>query len=195
MSLSKRSCPSCSTWKLCSISGAQTPSASVPTVSWDINGNLKSDKIRFTFSFFLLWDQKELKKTELFFFLFSKKGTFENFKVIRMYYEFTLKRYDILMQGWGFGRIRWFLASRIQIHYLFLLDPDPTCNKRFGKLFLSSTKFKPDSTNSSLKWWFIRSNFMPTYFKYKYIFSSLRIKVGSGSKKKSWILIPDILTD
>ena len=59
MSLSKRSCPSCSTWKLCSISGAQTPSASVPTVSWDINGNLKYDKTVYFIFFSTMWLKRE----------------------------------------------------------------------------------------------------------------------------------------
>jgi len=49
-------------------------------------------------------------------------------------------------------------------------ETDLTCNNGYIKLFSSWTKYKPDSTNSSLKWWFIRSNFMPTYSKYKFIF-------------------------
>ena len=38
---------------------------------------------------------------------------------------------------------------------------------------------------------FIRSNYMPTYLKYKYIFSSFRFKVGSGFffSQLSWIRI------
>ena len=45
----------------------------------------------------------------------------------------------------------------------------------------------------------MKSNFMPTYLKYKYIFPSFRIKVGSGlfsaepdpdPGKKCWILTP-----
>ena len=54
-------------------------------------------------------------------------------------------------------------------------DPDPTCNNGFIKLFSSWTKCKPESTNSSVKWWFIISNFMPTYLKYKYIFFFISI--------------------
>ena len=95
---------------------------------------------------------------------------------------------------------------------LFSLDPDPnpTCNNGIIKLFLSYTKYKPESTNSSLKLWFIRSNFMPTYLNYIYIFffisnqgrirSRIQIRIwsqcfffsqaGSGSMKKYWILIP-----
>ena len=82
---------------------------------------------------------------------------------------------------------------------IFSTDPDPTCNNGFIKLFLSWTKYKSESTNSSIKWWFIISNFMPTYLKYEYIFSSFRFKVGSGfffqlsririHGKKCWILI------
>ena len=49
-------------------------------------------------------------------------------------------------------------------------DPDPTCNNGFIKLFLSWTKYKSESTNSSIKWWVIISNFIPIYLKYKYIF-------------------------
>ena len=49
-------------------------------------------------------------------------------------------------------------------------DPDPTCNNGFIKLFLSWTTYKSESTNSSIKWWVIVSNFIPTYLKYKYIF-------------------------
>ena len=30
-------------------------------------------------------------------------------------------------------------------------DPDPTCNNGFMKLFLSRTKYKSESTNSSIK--------------------------------------------
>ena len=49
-------------------------------------------------------------------------------------------------------------------------DPDPTCNNGFIKLFLSWTKYKSESTNSSIKWWVIISNFIPTNLKYKNIF-------------------------
>jgi len=38
---------------------------------------------------------------------------------------------------------------------LYSLDPDPTCNNGYIKSFSSSTKYKPDSTNSSIKLWFI----------------------------------------
>ena len=62
----------------------------------------------------------------------------------------------------------------------FSLDPDPTCNNGFIKLFSYWTKYKPELPNSSWKWWFIRSTFEPTYLKYKYIFSSFWFKVGSG---------------
>ena len=34
---------------------------------------------------------------------------------------------------------------------LFSTDPDPTCNNGFIKLFLSRTKYKSESTNSSIK--------------------------------------------
>ena len=53
---------------------------------------------------------------------------------------------------------------------LFLSDPDPTCNNVYIKLISSWTKYKPESTNSSLKLWFLKSIFMPTYLKYKYFF-------------------------
>ena len=43
------------------------------------------------------------------------------------------------------------------------------------KLFSSGTKCKPELTNSSLKLLFKRSNFMPTYLKFKWI------KVGYGA--------------
>ena len=58
---------------------------------------------------------------------------------------------------------------------LFSADPDPTCNNGFIKLFLSWTKYKSESTNSSIKWWVIISNFIPTYLKYKYIFFFISI--------------------
>ena len=54
-------------------------------------------------------------------------------------------------------------------------DPDPTCNNGFIKLFLSWKKYKSESTNSSIKWWVIISNFIPTYLKYKYIFFFISI--------------------
>ena len=54
-------------------------------------------------------------------------------------------------------------------------DPYPTCNNGFIKLFLSWTKYKSESTNSSIKWWVIISNFIPTYLKYKYIFFFISI--------------------
>ena len=38
--------------------------------------------------------------------------------------------------------------------------PDPTCNNIYIK----------ESTNSSLKWWFIKPIFIPTYLKYRYSF-------------------------
>ena len=62
-------------------------------------------------------------------------------------------------------RIRWFLALRNQDILLFSLDPDPTCNNEFIKLFSSWTKYKPESTNPIES--NPRSNFMPTYLKYK----------------------------
>ena len=60
---------------------------------------------------------------------------------------------------------------------LFSTDPDsdPTCNNGFIKLFLSWTKYKSESTNSSIKWWVIISNFIPTYLKCKYIFFFISI--------------------
>ena len=78
-------------------------------------------------------------------------------------------------------------------------DPDLTCNNGFIKSFSSWTKYIPESTNSSIKWWFIISNFIPTYLEYKYIFSSFRFqvgsRVGSGSvEKKFRILILVIST-
>ena len=58
---------------------------------------------------------------------------------------------------------------------LFSTDPDPTCNNGFIKLFLSWTKYKSESTNSSIKWWVIISIFVPTYLKYKNIFFFISI--------------------
>ena len=49
---------------------------------------------------------------------------------------------------------------------LFSSDPESTSNNRYIKSFSSLTKYKPESTNSSLKW-FIKSNFLPNYLKYK----------------------------
>ena len=95
-------------------------------------------------------------------------------------------RWKIQIPNQSWGSLDFWLWK----HYFFSLDlyPGPTCNNGFIKLFSSWTKYKPESTNSSLKWWFTRSNFMPTYLKYKYMFfSSFRIKVGSGSKEKNWI--------
>ena len=40
-------------------------------------------------------------------------------------------------------------------------DQDHTCNNRFIKLFISWTKYKSESTNSSIKWCVIISNFYP----------------------------------
>ena len=72
---------------------------------------------------------------------------------------------------------------------LFSMDPDldPTCNNRFIKLFLSWTKYKPELTNSSIKWWLI-SNFMPTYLKHKYIFFFISI---SGRIRNIFLAEPD----
>ena len=53
---------------------------------------------------------------------------------------------------------------------LYSSDPDPICNSGYKKLFSSSIKNKPESTNSSLMLWFIKSNFMPAYLIYKYTF-------------------------
>ena len=58
---------------------------------------------------------------------------------------------------------------------LFSLDPDPTCNNGFIKLFSSWTKYNPELKSSIIKWWFIISNFMPTYQRYKYIFFFISI--------------------
>ena len=54
--------------------------------------------------------------------------------------------------------------------FTFFTGSGCTCNNGYKISFSSWTKYKPKSTNSSLKWWYIRSNFMPTYLKYKYIF-------------------------
>ena len=56
---------------------------------------------------------------------------------------------------------------------LFSTDPDPTCNNGFIKSFLSWTKYKSESTNSSITWWVIISNFIPTYLKYIFFFISI----------------------
>ena len=65
-------------------------------------------------------------------------------------------------------------------------DPDPTCNNGFIKLFLSWTTYKSESTNSSIKWWVIISNFIPTYLKYKYIFVFISISGGIRIFLFSW---------
>ena len=75
---------------------------------------------------------------------------------------------------------------------LFSSYPDPTCNNGFIKLFSSWTKYKPEITKLSLKWWFIGSTFMPSYLKYKYIFLHFDLRseagvsswAGSGSMEK-----------
>ena len=76
-----------------------------------------------------------------------------------------------ILQGWGSGDF-WPSGP-----VLFSLDPDPdpTCNNGFIKLFSSWTKYNPELTNSSLKWWFKRSTFMPSYLNYKYIFFFISI--------------------
>ena len=70
---------------------------------------------------------------------------------------------------------------------LFLADPDSTCNNGFINLFSSSTKYKPESTNSGIKGWVIISNFIPAYLKHEYFISSFRYQVefGSGSVEKN----------
>ena len=103
-------------------------------------------------------------------------------------------------------RIRWFLARLIRIWYFFPdPDPDPTYNNGFIKLFLSRTKYKSESTNSSIKWWVIISNFIPTYLKYKNIFffisisgrirSRIRIRIrnffSAEPDPDPWKKIPD----
>ena len=77
-----------------------------------------------------------------------------------------------------------------------LFSSDPTCNNGYVKLFSSWTTYNPETTNSSVKLWSIKSNFIPTYLMiYEYIFFSFRIKVGSvfafisswaGSEEKSF---------
>ena len=61
---------------------------------------------------------------------------------------------------------------------LFLLDPDPilvamdsdpTCHNWNINYFHFGTKYKPESTNSKVKWWVKKSNFMPTYLIHKYL--------------------------
>jgi len=52
------------------------------------------------------------------------------------------------------GRLGKLSRTMIRIYYFFHWNPN----------------YKSDSTNSSLKWLFITSNFMHTYLKYKYIF-------------------------
>ena len=92
---------------------------------------------------------------------------------------------------------------------LFSTDPDPdldpTCNNGFIKLFLSWTKYKSESTNSSINWWVIISNFIPTYLKYKNIFffisisgrirSRIRIRIrnffSAEPDPDPWKKIPD----
>ena len=58
---------------------------------------------------------------------------------------------------------------------LFSTDPDPTCYNGSIKLFLSWTKYESESTTSSIKWWVIILNFIPTYLKCKYIFFFISI--------------------
>ena len=54
---------------------------------------------------------------------------------------FSEMRIRIRSDTWIFGP---------QDPVLFSLDPDPTCNNGFIKLFSSWTKYKPESTNSSI---------------------------------------------
>ena len=66
----------------------------------------------------------------------------------------------------------------------FLTDPDPSCNNGFIKLFLAWTKYKSESTNTSIKWWVIISNFIPTYLKYKNIFFFISISGRIRSRNR-----------
>ena len=81
---------------------------------------------------------------------------------------------------------------------LFSADPHPTYNNWFLKLFSFWTKYKPESTNSSIKWWFIISNFMPTYLRYKYIFFFISISgrirnfFSAEPDSDPWKKIPDL---
>ena len=72
-------------------------------------------------------------------------------------------------------------------------DQDPTCSDGFIKLFSSQTTYKHESTNSIIKWWYVISNFIHTYLKYKYNFFFISIsgrirnsrkKIGSSSMVK-----------
>ena len=66
-------------------------------------------------------------------------------------------------------------------------DPDPTYNDGFMKLFLSWTKYKSETTNSSIKLWVIISNFIPTYLKYQNIF--FFISISGRIRSQIWFRI------
>ena len=77
-----------------------------------------------------------------------------------------------------------------------LPDPDPTCHNGFIKLFSSWTKYKQESTNSSIKWWFKISNFMPTYLKHKYFFFFISISSRIRSRIRNiYPSKPDLYPD
>ena len=82
-------------------------------------------------------------------------------------------------QGWGSGQIRWFWPAGSVTYF-----------------------FHPESTNLSFKWWFIRSNLMPTYLKNIYFGLHFELRsdpepdldfcscwARSGSEDFFWILI------
>ena len=103
-------------------------------------------------------------------------------KTIQSLYDLIIMTLISYRQGWGSGsgRIRWFLARRIRIRYFF---------QRIRIRILPVTMDL--STNSSIKWWVIISNFIPTYLQYKYIFfcSSISGRIRSRIRLRSRIRI------
>ena len=81
-------------------------------------------------------------------------------------------------QGWesGSSRFRWLVCLPDPI--LFSLDPDPAF------IFLIFMLEQNRINNLSLKWWFIKSNFMPTCLIYKYF--TFHFELRSDPRKKIW---------
>ena len=61
-------------------------------------------------------------------------------------------------------RLEWFIKCQ---SLSSKIPGDPTCNNGHILFFSSLTKYKLESTNSSLKLWFIRSNCIPTYLSFR----------------------------
>ena len=128
------------------------------------------------------------------------------FILIRLRQWYWCQKKHIVVDLWG-KKFIWTRGMRIRIRIrsdpvIFgPPDPDPTCNNGFIKLFLSWTKYKSELTNSSIKWWVIISNFIPTYLKYKkkifFISISGRIRIrirnffSAEPDPDPWKKIPD----